>query len=86
VAAATSATTKKCAVHKYTNRGATPPPSLALYAHYAAGALSSRRRRHSPTPPPSSCDDEAEEGHIIGPEDFVKDEAEEARMLANTLA
>jgi hypothetical protein len=58
--------------HKYTNHGVTLPPSLALYAaNYVACFLSN---------------DEAEEGHVIGPEDFVKDEAEEACGLAEALA
>jgi hypothetical protein len=53
---------------QYTNRGVTPPPSLARYAaNYVASFLS---------------DDEAEEERVIGPEDFVKDEAEEACALA----
>jgi hypothetical protein len=79
---------KKHAVRKYTNRGVTPPQSLASYVHYAMGASSSRRRPRSPTPP-SSCnddDDEAEEGHVIGPEDFIKDPVEEACTLAEALA
>jgi hypothetical protein len=61
---------------------------LAPYTHYATGASSSCRRLRSPTLPPSSSssDDEAEEGHVISPEDFVKDEAEEARALAEVLA
>jgi hypothetical protein len=74
---------KKRAVRKYTNCGMTPTMSPAPYAaKYVAGESSSRRRHRSLTPPPSSSDDEAEEGRVIGPEDFVKDEAEEAHTLA----
>jgi hypothetical protein len=82
--AATTASTDQCSrppaerrarivrseVRQYTNRGVTPPPSLARYAvNYVASFLS---------------DDEAEEERVIGPEDFVKDKAEEARALAQT--
>jgi hypothetical protein len=31
--------------------------------------------------PPSSSFNKAKEGRVIGPEDYVKDEAEEARRL-----
>jgi hypothetical protein len=46
----------------------------------------------APSPPDfdpasiSSSDDEAEEGRVIFPEDYVKGEAEEARVLADALA
>jgi hypothetical protein len=38
------------------------------------------------TSSPFSSSDEAEEGRVIGPEDFVKDEAEAAHALADALA
>jgi hypothetical protein len=75
---------KKRAVRKYTNCGVTPTTSPAPYAmKYVAGESSSRRRRRSLTPSPYSSD-KAEEGCVIGPEDFVKDKAEEAHALAQT--
>jgi hypothetical protein len=62
----------------------------------AAVACSIRALRHgsfvlAPSPPlsdpaSSSSDDEAEEGRLIGLEDFIKDEAEEARALSDALA
>jgi hypothetical protein len=68
-----------------------PPPSLAPYVNYDKGMSSSSRRRHRTlTPLPSSSSsssyDEAEEGRVISPEDYVKDEAEEAHMLVDALA
>jgi hypothetical protein len=77
---------RKRVVHKYTNCGVTPLPSLAPYAVYATGASSSRRCPRSPTPPPSSSssDDEADFGRIINPEDFVNNPAEEELALAET--
>jgi hypothetical protein len=75
-------------VRKYTNHGATLPSSFAPYTHYTTGSSSSCRRPRSSTPSPSSSsdDDKAEEGRVIGPEDFIKDEAEEARALVEVLA
>jgi hypothetical protein len=79
---------RKLAVCKYTNRGATSLPSLALSVVYATGASSSRRRPRSQTPHPSSSsdDDEDDSGRFIGPEDFVKDPVEEEHALAEAVA
>jgi hypothetical protein len=57
--------------------------------NYDKGTSSSSRRRHrtlTPLPSSSSSYDEAEEGRVISPEDYVKDEAEEAHMLVDALA
>jgi hypothetical protein len=56
--------------------------------NYDKGTLSSSHRRHRTlTPLPSSSSyDEAEEGRVISPEDYVKDEAEEAHTLVDALA
>jgi hypothetical protein len=66
-----------------------PPPSLAPYVNYDKGMSSSSPRCHrtlTPLPSSSSSYDEAEEGRVISPEDYVKDEAEEAHMLVDALA
>jgi hypothetical protein len=78
---------KKRAVHKYTNHSVTPSQSLAPYVAYATGASSLHCCPRCPTPPPSSSssDDEADFGRVIGPEDFVKDPAEEERAMAEAL-
>jgi hypothetical protein len=75
---------KKRSVCKYTNRGTTPPASLAPYAAYATGASCSRHRPCSLTPPPfsSSSSDKADSGRVISPDDPV----EEERALAEALA
>jgi hypothetical protein len=60
------------------------------WAERRARIVRSEARQHTnrgvtpPPPHPSFSDDEAEQERVIGPEDFVKDETEEARALAQT--
>jgi hypothetical protein len=79
-------------MRRYTNYSARLLPKLAPYATYATGASSSHRHRRPrcPTLHPSSFsssdDDEADSGRVIGPDDFVKDPAEEGHALAEAVA
>jgi hypothetical protein len=80
---------RKPDVWNWTNIGARPPPKLAPYVAYATGVASFLRRGPwSLTPPPASAVDEdnADSGRVIGPEDFVKEPAEEEHALAEALA
>jgi hypothetical protein len=77
---------KKRVVRMYTKYGARLPLKLAADA---TGASFSRHRPRSLMPPlssSSSSSDEAKSRSVIGPDDFVKDPAEEERALAEALA
>jgi hypothetical protein len=73
-------------VRKWTNVGTRPPPKLPPYAAYATGEASSLRRRPQSSTPPPASNDNVDSGRIIGPEDFIKEPAEEEHALEEALA